>query len=319
MERLHLVIAGDTDPVALRRIVEPELRQALLELHFTGQSLLLERLQALGLATGNVPGLFVATEIEAEVVSRHAFEVAAGLAGAVEQRWNDLEALFRTLDFSRSQSLAEAGFLFVGDFVLDVGLLDALATDGTLMPPAPMRSIGELQPSRYYLWLVEGSPHLLGQYGQRQIGLPWPGWTMTTYGRYFVDGRPNAARQTLIDRVMGEAASADGPAELAAQSALPLISPTDMNRWRGGIAELLRALVDAYKREEQAVRSLHAGLVGEADVERTFGEFFCWYDHLVYAHVIDRLVERGRFSTPAEGFTAAIVHPWSMPDAFSSR
>lgn len=276
------------------------------------------RLQALGLATGNVPSLFVAAGAEAQRVSEHAFGIAAGLANAIEQRWDELEALYKTLNFSEFQTFAEAGFLFIGDFVLDIGLLDALATDGALMPPAPVRSIGALDSGRYYLWLIEGAPQLLGQYGQRQIDLPWPGWTLTTFGQYFVNGESNVARQSLIDHVIGESVSAGNPAELAARTGLSLISLADINQWREGISELLRDLVEAYKREAQAIRSLHAGLMGGSDAERTFGEFFCWYDHLAYAHAIDLLVANGHFSIPEERFTAAILHPWSATDAFSA-
>lgn len=318
MERLHLVIAGNTDPVALRRVVDADVRRALLDLHVSGRTALIGRLHALGLATGSVPNLVVATEAEAERVSAHAFGVAGGLVDAIERRWDEIETLYQSLDISRLQSFAEAGLLFVGDFVLDIGLLDALAMDGTLMPPAPVRSVGKLKPGRYYLWLIKGQPQLLGQYGQRQIDLPFPGWTLTTYGQYFVNGKPNVARQELIDRVMSEAKLVSDPIELAARVGLSPISAADMNRWRTEISELLLDLVSAYKEAEESIRSLYAELGQGPEPERTFGEFFCWYDHLAYAHAIDRLAARARLSIPNERFAAAIVHPWSAPGSFSA-
>jgi hypothetical protein len=184
------------------------------------------------------------------------------------------------------------------------------------MPPAPLRVLGNLPPSRYYLWLIEGPPRLLGQYGQRQIDLPWVAWKLTTYGQYFVGDAPNAVRQLLIDRAMEAIPHARDAADLATSLRLPFISLADMNRWREGIGGILSELVAVYGQAEDAIRSLHAGLMRGADPE--FGAFFCWYDHLAYAHATDLLTASGRLSIPESRFSAAILQPWSTPDAFSA-
>jgi hypothetical protein len=90
-----------------------------------------------------------------------------------------------------------------------------------------------------------------------------------------------------------------------------------MNRWQDRIAAPLSELVAVYGHQAAAIRSLHTGLSRGIEAEQTFGEFFCWYDHLAYAHAVDLLAARGRFSIPQDRFTAAILRPWSKPDTFA--
>ncbi|MGH2550610.1 MAG: hypothetical protein ACRDHN_14545 [Thermomicrobiales bacterium] len=313
-------IAGKGDPFAVRRIITPELRQGLLVLHVSGTSSRAEELIGLGLAfrreSRATPGIFVATEAEAERVSAHAHGVALLLASAVESHWTELEALYSSLRCSRSTTFDDAAFLFVGDFVLDNGLLDVLAVDGSLMPRAPMRSLADLKSDRYYLWLIEGPPRLLGQYGQRQIALWNSGWTVTTFGQYFIGSSPNQQRQSLIDRAL-EGDQGD-PATLAGEMGIPTIDSDDQVAWESGIPKLLTELLEVFKQSELSIRDLHDDLVRGIDPERTFGEFFCWYDHLAYAHAIDLLASRELLTIPDSRFSAAIMQISDRASAFSS-
>jgi hypothetical protein len=320
MDRLHLAIAGKGDPVAVRRIITPELRQALLDLHVSGTSSRADELIDLGLAFRTesvaIPCIFVATEAEAERVSTHAHRVARHLAEAVESHWSKLKALYHELECSRSTAFDEAAFLFVGDFALDNGLLDVLAVDGSLMPPAPMRLLGDLNPDHYYLWLIEGPPQLLGQYGQRQIALSNSDWAITTFGQYHIGSDPNHERQALIDRAVENAR--DDPRTLATRLRIPTITTNDQEIWERGIASLLADLLGVFKQSESSIRALHHELVRGFEPERTFGEFFCWYDHVAYAHAIDFLAARGHLRIPEARFTSAIVQISGRISAFSS-
>ncbi|CAN5610559.1 hypothetical protein BH09CHL1_BH09CHL1_21340 [soil metagenome] len=320
MDRLHLSIAGKGDPVAVRRIISPELRQGLLDLHVSGCSPRAEELIDLGLAfnreSGVIPSIFVASEAEAERVSTHACDVARLLANAVESHWSKLEALYSSLQCSESTTFEDAAFLFVGDFVLDNGLLDVLAVDGSLMPTAPMRSLADLKPDRYYLWLIEGPPQLLGQYGQRQIALSNPGWAITTFGQYYIGLNPNHQRQLLIDRAL--VGAHDDPETLGAGLGISIVTANDQTIWERGIAPLLADLLEVFKRSESPTRALHRDLVRGFEPERTFGEFFCWYDHIAYAHAIDFLAGSGVLSIPASRFASAIVQIGDQVSPFSS-
>lgn len=252
----------------------------------------------------------IADASEVARVAESARRAGALLAEAIASVWPLVEAVWPRLDVSRSHTLAEMSFLLVGDRLLDVGLLDALAVDGRLMPPAPPRQDRDDPTARYYLCVVEGEPTALGQYGQRATALPWPGWSHLTFGRYGTPAAPNATRARYDERLRAAfAADPPGdPAALAWQTGVPYVDAHDARVWDGFARALASELVGGYYGLLGELTALFESLRVATLGATTFGEFFCWYDHLAYAHAIDALVAAGRIVMPAGAVTAAIWH-----------
>ena len=252
------------------------------------------------------PLAMIADAAEVARVDESAGRVGALLAGAVESVWPLVEAVWPRLDVSRRHTLAEMSFLLVGDRLLDVGLLDALAADGRLMPPAPPRQDRDDPAARYYLCVVEGDATALGQYGQRATRLPWTGWSHLTFGRYGGDAR--ARYDERLRAVLGGARPPGDPAALAWQAGLPFVDAHDARAWDGFARALASELVGGYYGMLGELEALFDGLRVARGGATTFGEFFCWYDHLAYPHAIDALVATGRVVMPEGAVTAAIWH-----------
>lgn len=257
------------------------------------------------------PLALIAGAAEVARVDAEARVAGGRLAAAVERAWPLVEAVWRSLGLAGRHGLAELGFLLVGDRLLDVGLLDALARDGRLMPPAPPRHDRDDPDARYYLCVVEGDATALGQYGQRATGLPWPGWVHLTFGRYGAPGAPNATRARL-DAELREALAGEGrprdPAALAGRLGLPLVDEADAVRWDGFARALAGDLLGVYVEGGRELVALYEGLRAARAGVTTFGELVCWFDHLAYAHAIDALVAAGRVVMPEDAVAAAIWH-----------
>lgn len=257
------------------------------------------------------PLAMVADAAEVALVDASARRAGALLAQAVASVWPLVEAVWPRLDASRSHTLAEMSFLLVGDRLLDVGLLDALAADGRLMPPAPPRQDRDDPAARYYLCVVAGEATALGQYGQRATALPWPGWAHLTFGRYGTPTAPNRERgrhDARLRATLGDADPPDGPAALARQLGVPFVDAHDTRVWDGFARALASELVGGYYGLLPELTALFERLRVATLGATTFGEFFCWYDHLAYAHAIDALVAAGRIVLPHGAVTAAIWH-----------
>jgi DNA-binding transcriptional ArsR family regulator len=254
------------------------------------------------------PTFVVAGVAETRRVAAHAAGVGRLLAERLLDRWPATEAAYRQLALAAAVPLPDVAFLLVGDRVLDVGLLDALARDGRLMPPAAARPSPGRPDARYYLWLIEGEHDQLGRYGQRVINLPWRGWELLTFGQYTLGDAPNAARDALEAAAQAAVAAGDvrTPEDLAARLGVPLVGREDAGRWwalaRAHAAELLAV----YREQEPTLRRLYGELGASAYLPAGFGEFFCWYDHLAYAAAIDALAAAGKLVIPPERFAAAV-------------
>ncbi len=100
----------------------------------------------------------------------------------------------------------------------------------------------------------------------------------------------------------------DSPAALAWQTGLPLVDAHDARVWDGFARALASELVGGYFGLLDELTTLFGGLRAARAGGTTFGEFFCWYDHLAYAHAIDALVAAGLVVLPAGAVAAAIWH-----------
>ena len=321
---LHGIMAGRGDPYA---VLTPLRLRLLRALH--GGATLADLAAEAGLSPGRVraelaplraahlvagdgdrprPAFVVAPAAETRRVAAHADEVGRLLATRLLDRWPAIEAAYRELALAAALPLSEVAFLLVGDRILDVGLLDALARDGRLMPPAPARPSPGHPDARYYLWLIEGEHDQLGRYGQRATTLPWPGWELLTFGQYTRGDAPNTARDALEAAARAAVAAGDGgmPDALATYLGVPLVGREDAGRWWALARERADDLLTVYREQEPALRRLYGELGASAYLPADFGEFFCWYDHLAYAAAIDALAASGVFVIRPERYTAAV-------------
>jgi len=251
---------------------------------------------------------FIASSTETLQVTTHARETGRLLAQRLLLRWDDIETAYKQLAVGHDYGLRNVAFLFVGDVILDVGLLDALARDRTLMPAAPARPSPDHPDARYYFWMVEGDPDQLGWYGQRAIALPWEPWHLLTFGRYWIDGAPNAAREALETkaRELLTVTLADNPEALAEHLNIPLVNQEDAHRWWQCTRAYTADLLSVYRERADALKQLYTSLHASTYAPYGFGEFFCWYDHVAYANAIDVLADAGVLIIPQHHFIAAL-------------
>ena len=326
--RLHAAMAGTGDPYAALTPLRLRLLRGLHDavpvstlasstgLTFDRLLAELDPLRAASLVTDASgyprPSFLVVTSGETARVDVHAAATGQQLAARIRAHWATIVDGYARLAVSATTALAGIAFLLVGDRVLDVGLLDGLAREHTLMPPAPARPSPGHPDARYYFWMIEGNHAQLGRYGQRVTPLADETWSLLTFGEYTRGDVPNDARDRLEGNVKAYLAAdpARTPARLAGHLGLPLIDQEDARAWWGTVRACVDDLVGVYRGGGPALRRLYAGLSAGAYLHDGFGEFVCWYDHLAYAHAIDTLAEQGLLTIPPARFSAAI---WQDP------
>lgn len=334
IQRLHAIMAGNGDPYS---VLTP-LRKGLLHALHDGLSVP-DLATAFGISTADVereleplvaanlaqkrsghyqPAFFIANATETLRVAANARDTGHVLAQRLLQQWDEIEVTYEQLAVSRSGEFRHLAFLFVGDMILDIGLLDALARDETLMPPAPARPSPGHPEARYYFWMIEGTPDQLGRYGQRATTLPWQHWYLLTFGQYQIDGVHNAAREMLEVKAAEVLAAnlTDGPEALAEHLNIPAVNQTDAYRWQQCAKSYANDLLSVYRERENALKQLYASLHASTYALYGFGEFLCWYDHVAYAHAIDILADAGVLSIPEYRFIAALWYDKSEENGF---
>lgn len=261
------------------------------------------------------PTFLVVTAEETARVHEHANGLGAELSHCLLAAWDEIEGVYGTLACSREAPFADAAFLFAGDRILDVGLLDTLAGDGRLMPPAPARPSPQRPDARYYFWLIEGDDADTGAYGQRGNDLPWEHWHLLTFGQYFIGDESNTARDTLeaCARNLLAAEHVSDPEILARRLGVPYVSVADAREWQRLANTVTPRLAAVYAAHEAELRTLYGSLRAHAYAPHGFAEFCCWYDHLAYSAAIDVLAAAGALRIPRERFAAAVWH--ELPQA----
>ena len=321
---LHAVMAGNGDPYSVLTTLRLRLLHALhdgssadelarsfdLDTDLVSAELAPLVEASLVVEAGGVlcPSVLNATEEETSRVDAHATTLGMRLAERLEQQWAALERAFAELEVSGHWSFAELAFLLVGDRILDVGLLDALARDGTLMPAAPARPSPTQPDARYYFWLIEGEHDLLGKYGQRTTSLRGGSWDLLSFGQYTIGDDVNVAREGL-ERAVVETLGSDAeltPSVVARQLGLPVLDRVDTARWGASERRVSEDLLSVYLEARPSLDELFRSLNTASAPATGFGEFFCWYDHVAYAHAIEALAAAGFLTIPDERFTSAL-------------
>lgn len=323
-ERLHVIMAGNGSPY---RSLTP-LRKRLLRALRQDVSMV-SLAEAFGLSIANLeaelaplvaahllrkrqgtyqPAFFIADAAETERITAHALTVGRGLADCLMEHWDSLEAAFQQLTARPQRDFCDLAFLLVGDRILDVGLLDVLASNASLMPPAPARPAPDRPDARYYFWMVEGERDQVGRYGQRAMELPWQPWHLLTFGQYHLAGKPNVDREAL--EASARAALIEHrvstPSELARHLNLLAFHRADTRLWAHVATRYAVRLESVYLDNERSLRDAYATLRASRYAPYGFGEFFCWYHHLAYASAIDMLAEAGVMNIPEHRYIAAL-------------
>jgi len=326
-DRLHAIMAGSGNPFGVMTPMAKRLIRALhdgmdvasaaqrLEISEREAHEILDKLEEVSLIEkrGDTVALrfFVASETEVASCLKLAHDVGRLLADHLLGQWSELRKLYDRMAISRDAPLESRSFLLVGDFILDVGLLEALARDANLMPAAPHRPSLDSPDARYYFWMIEGAHDQLGRYGQRSIDLPWPASQHVSFGEYWIDGEPNTSRNQLyrtIKRMLDEK-QVSSPEELSQSVGSLFIGEADSQLWWDNTREAADGLVSVYRSQESRLREFYLQTVASSSPGTSFAEFFCWFDHVAYAAAIDSLEEADVLTIPDSRYVAAVMYP----------
>lgn len=252
------------------------------------------------------PTFFIADAQEVKRVNQQARETGHQLAARVKMSWSKLQTAFAKMQVSQKFSFAEQAFFLVGDCILDVGLLNALARDGNLLTAAPARPSPNFPDAHYCFWMIEGDADSLGCYGQRCTALPWHHWTLLTFGRYRTKGQTITSRSTLEQHIRQLSPTVPSATALGRKAALATYNRQAVMLWEQITRPLCDDLVQVYNREQTQLKTLFTSCRSSKYAPESFVDFFCWYDHLAYAHAIDELIATGLLELPQSGFTTAL-------------
>lgn len=325
-KRLHLSLAGSGNPWAVITPLRRGLLRALhdrvsltdIETKFGLSShevkgelnpLILANL-VIKRAEKYVPTFFIANASETYHVTNHAQNIGRSLAEQLIALWPRIETAYLKLSLSNKYSLNDLGFMLVGGHILDIGLLDTLTREETLITPAPSRPSPDKPNARYYFWMIEGDLRDLGRYGMDETDLPWLNWYFLTFGQNVINGTWNTDREALEEACgnLVKANVVDTPESLARRLKVPVFNKEDTSIWARVIKECTGDLVRVYLKYDQTLRELFSTLQASVYAPHSFAEFFCWYDHVAYAWAIDELETNDLISIPTQRFTAALWH-----------
>ena len=255
-----------------------------------------------------VPAFFIADAAETRRIVDHAQTLGRSLAERLSMLWSHIEAAFSELSIGHSNSLRDFGFMLVGAHILDIGLLEALKHDGTLLEQAPERPSPDHPKARYYFWMIEGDLLDLGRYGLDDTDLPWANWCFLLFGQSWIDGGPNSEWTALEETCVSLVRSnwANSPEALTERLRVPFFTETDTSRWSELAKECAENLAQVYLEKESELRQLFSTLRASSYAPESFSEFFCWYDHVAYASAIDALDTQGLISIPRYRLAAAL-------------
>ena len=251
------------------------------------------------------PQFLILDENETRQVVQHANQIGIHLFKQLQSDWSGLSQAYSGLRAGENTPFLNLSFLLVGACILDIGLLECLAVDATLMPKAPHRPDQDNPEARYYFWMLEGDPNDGGKYGQNTIGLQDEGWCFFTFGQYYIGLEFNEERSAYEQNVLK---TRSNPSTLANELSVTTFDRDDVTKWQGIVEKEAMRLLAVYLEHEGAIRDLYVTLKSSETLTDGFGEFFCLYHHLVFSHVIDLLEEAILMCVPDQRFMGAFWH-----------
>ncbi|MDM7275531.1 MAG: hypothetical protein P3X22_005360 [Thermoprotei archaeon] len=107
-----------------------------------------------------IPAFFIALREDVRRAKKAARRLGVEIGEVYKARWDVVMETYRKLSASSRFDFDRVGFVLIGAYSLDVGMLKKFEEEGKIMPRAPARKCGQ-----YYMWGVEGGLESLGRYG----------------------------------------------------------------------------------------------------------------------------------------------------------
>lgn len=257
-----------------------------------------------------IPTFLIVNFEETNIVFEYSKKLGKILANTLLSKWNEIKQVYEQLNISKKHSFAEQSFLLVGSRMLDIGLLEELVKDGTILKPAPLRPSPERPNAQYYFFLIEGELEHLGKYGQDNFDLKWSGWHIYNFGQSWIGGRRNEIRDEMEERYkeLIQLNKAKDPEDFALQLNIPFLNKEESEEWSKITKKISKLLFSKIKEEENNLNSLFQSLEASKFENNNFGEFICWFIHITYSWAIDYLIEENLISLPSKYYSELVMY-----------
>jgi len=256
------------------------------------------------------PTFLIVNEIEAEKTYQHAKIFGRIIADELIKNWKELMDDFVNLEASQKFTIDKLSLVLIGSKLLDIGLLEALVKDGTLLITAPTRPSPDRPDAKYYFYMVEGKTEYLGKYGENETDLPWKNWTFVTFGQNIVNNEHNKPREKLEEKCseLLKQQQLNKPEDLAFELNIPILSKNDSLSWKETTKKIAKRILLKIKEQKEELLQFYNSLKASQYTSNTLGEFVCWYIHIAYAWAIDFLIEDKKIYMPNEKFDSLIFY-----------
>ncbi len=256
------------------------------------------------------PTLLIADDKETLKTFNHSKIFGRIIADELTKNWEEIKSKFTELEISQNYSIKDLSLALVGSKILDIGLLEALVKDRTLLTPAPKRPSPKRPDAQYYFFMLDGEVEYLGKYGEESRDLPWENWHFFTFGLNIVNVKYNEPRGRIEERCdeLLKSTEVKTPDELASKLGIPILSREDSLMWKELTEKVANRLLLRIKEKEKELLEFYNNLKISKYTNNSLGEFICWYIHIAYSWSIDYLVEEEIISMPAEKFGSLIIY-----------
>jgi len=256
------------------------------------------------------PTFLIVSEEETKKTYNHAKEIGRIIADELVKNWETIKEDFAKLNISRKYSIKDLSLVLVGSKILDIGLLEALVKDRTLLMPAPNRPSPKRPDAQYYFYMIDGKKEHLGKYGEDETDLKWKNWTFVTFGQNIVNDKHNEPREKLEEKCSEilKHQLLEKPEDLAIKLNVPILSREDSLAWKETTKKVANCLLLKLKEKEEELLQFYSNLKVSSYTNNNLGEFICWYIHVAYAWAIDFLVEEKIIYMPDEKFGSLIIY-----------
>jgi len=256
------------------------------------------------------PTFLIVNEEETKKTYNHAKEIGRIIADELVKNWEKIKEDFAKLNISRKYSIKDLSLVLVGSKILDIGLLEALVKDRTLLMPAPNRPSLKIPDAKYYFYMIDGKTEHLGKYGEDETDLKWENWTFVTFGQNIVNDKHNEPREKLEEKCSEilKHQLLEKPEDLALKLNVPILSQEDSLAWKETTKKIANCLLLKLKEKEDELLQFYSNLKVSSYTNNNLGEFICWYIHIAYAWAINFLVEEKIIYMPDEKFGSLIIY-----------
>jgi len=256
------------------------------------------------------PTFLIVDEEETKKTFHHAEKIGRIIADELSYGLEELKTEFSKLEISKEHAIDDLSLVLIGSKILDIGLLEVLVKDRTLLRPAPKRPSPERPDAQYYFFMIDGQPEHLGKYGEDSKDLPWENWTFVTFGQNIVKNRNNVPREKLEERCneVLKKQKLEKPEDLAEELNVLILSREDSLAWRKTAKKVANQIFLKIKEKEKELLQFYNSLKVSRYSNNSLGEFMCWYIHIAYACAIDFLVEEKAIFIPDEKFGSLIIY-----------